>query len=80
MNVSYSLILHVHEPILPSSCLLISHPYPEAVSRGVLLKALHKNFAISTEKHLCWSLFLIKLQALVPATLLKIDSNTGFFT
>ena len=80
MNVSYSLILDVHEPILPSSCLLICHPYAEAVSRGVLLKTVHKNFTISTEKHLCWSLFLIKLQALVPATLLKIDSNTGFFT
>ena len=32
-------------------------------------------------KHLCWSLFLIKLQALGlrPATLLKRDSNTGVF-
>ena len=30
-----------------------------------------------TGKHLCWSLFLIKLQAFRPATLLKRDSNTA---
>ena len=34
-----------------------------------------KNFAIFTGKHLCWGLFLIKLQALRPTTLLKKDSN-----
>ena len=38
-----------------------------------------KNFAIFTEKHLCWSLFLIKLQALRPATLLKRNSDKGVF-
>ena len=32
------------------------------------------NFAIFTEKHLYWSLFLIKLEAFRPA---KRDSNTG---
>ena len=31
-----------------------------------------KNFAIFTGKHLCWGLFLIKLQAFRPR-----DSNTG---
>ena len=36
----------------------------EAATGGVVLtKAVRKNFAIFTEKHLCWSLFLIKLQA-----------------
>ena len=35
-----------------------------------------KNFPIFTGKHLCWSLFLIKLQAWRPATILKRDSNT----
>ena len=45
---------------------------PEAVTKvGVL-----KNFTKFTEKHLCWSLFLIKLQALSPLTVLKRDSNT----
>ena len=30
-----------------------------------------KNFTIFTERHLCWSLFLIKLQAWKPTTLSK---------
>ena len=41
-----------------------------------------KNVANFTGKHLCWSLFLIKLQTLKawrPATLLKRDSNTSAF-
>ena len=42
-------------------------------------KAILKYFAIFTEKHLCWSLFIIKLQAFRPATLLKSDSSTGVF-
>ena len=36
-----------------------------------------KNFANFTAKHLCWSIFFIKLQAWRAATLLKRDSNTG---
>ena len=36
-----------------------------------------KNFANFTVKHLCWSIFFIKLQAWMAATLLKRDSNTG---
>ena len=38
-----------------------------------------RNFPIFTGKHLCWSLFLIKLQALQTATLLKRDFNTSVF-
>ena len=38
-----------------------------------------KNFAIFTRKHLCWSLFLIKLQDWRLVLLLKRDSNTGVF-
>ena len=38
-----------------------------------------KNFANFKGKHLCWSLFLIKLQAWTPAALLKRDPNTGAF-
>ena len=34
-------------------------------------------FSSFTEKHLCWTFFLIKLQDFRPATLLKRDSNTG---
>ena len=40
-------------------------------------KAVLRNFAIFTGKHLCWSLFLIKLQAFRPDS--KRDSNTGVF-
>ena len=36
-----------------------------------------ENSANFTGKHLCWSLFVIKLQAIRPTTLLKRDSNTG---
>ena len=44
-------------------------------------KVISKNFAIFTEKHLCWSLFLIKLQALLEGliklhALLRRESNT----
>ena len=35
-----------------------------------------KNPAISTRKHLCWSLFLTKL---IKSSLLKRDFNTGIF-
>ena len=37
-----------------------------------------KNFGIFTGKHLCWSLFLIKLLAWSPATVLKRESTQVF--
>ena len=46
---------------------------PEAFYKKTALK----HFAIFTGKYLCWSLFLIKLQALKPPTLLKRDCNIG---
>ena len=42
-------------------------------------KGVLKNFANFTENHLCWSLFLIKLQAFSLTALLKRDSNTDIF-
>ena len=46
----------------------------------ILIKiSVLKNFAIFTEKHLCWSLFLRNLQVLKPASLLKEHSNTDVF-
>ena len=36
-----------------------------------------ENFAIITGKHLCWGLFLMRLQAIKFATILKGDSSTG---
>ena len=50
---------------------------PEAVLK--VEKAVLKNFAIFTGKHLRWSVLLIDLQASRPATLLKRDSNTCIF-
>ena len=38
-----------------------------------------KNLEKSIGKHLCWSLFLIKLPAFSPATSLKRDSSTAVF-
>ena len=42
-------------------------------------KAVLKNFAIFTGKHLCQSLFLNKVAGLRPVTLLKRVTNTGVF-
>ena len=45
----------------------------------VLLKIdVLKNFALFTGKHLCWSLFLIHLQAFRPATFLERGSSMCF--
>ena len=38
-----------------------------------------KNLVNFIGKHLCWSLLSIKLQQIMPATLLKLDFNTHFF-
>ena len=38
-----------------------------------------RNFTIFIGKHLCWSLLLIKLQSIKPATLRKWECNTGVF-
>ena len=38
-----------------------------------------KNFAIFTGRHLCWRLFLTKLQAWRPETLSESDSTTAIF-
>ena len=54
-------------------------PYRSSHRRCSVKKGALKNFAIFTEKHLCWNLFLIKLQDWRPTTLLKRDSNTGVY-
>ena len=47
--------------------------------RCSLKMAILKNSVLFTGKHLCWNLFLIKLQAFRPVTLLKRSSSSGFF-
>ena len=42
-------------------------------------KYVPKHFAIFTRKHLYWNLFIITLQAFLPATLLKKGFNAGVF-
>ena len=44
--------------------------------RCSIRKTFPKHFVIFTEKHACSDLFLIKLRAISPVTLLKRDSNT----
>ena len=51
----------------------------EAAPKVLCKKSVFKNLANFTEKQLCRSLFLIKLQAFRPATLLKRVSNTDVF-
>ena len=43
-------------------------------------KAALKIFAIFTGKHLCWSLFLIKLQSFRHCNFIKKDFNTEVFS
>ena len=47
-------------------------PFP-----GVLQNNFLKNFAIFTRKHLCWSLFLIKLQTSRSATFVSSEDIQG---
>ena len=47
--------------------------------RCSMKKAVLNNLAILIKKYLCWSLFLINLQAYNLATLSQRDSNTGVF-
>ena len=49
------------------------------ISEVYLEKDVLKNFANFKGKHLCWSLFLIKLRSSGPATLFKRDSNAIVF-
>ena len=55
--------------------LILQSSYPRCtVETGVL-----KHFTNFTGKHLCWSLFLVKLQGWGSSTLLKSNSNEAFF-
>ena len=48
-----------------------NNKFKNSRSRMIFKIGVINYFAIFTEKDLCWSLFLIKSQALRPATLLK---------
>ena len=57
----------------------IANPKTERVRLACFGTGALKNFPMFTVKYLCWSFFLIKLQAFRPAILLKRDSNIGAF-
>ena len=54
------------------------HIFRSSLWRCSVKIAVLRNFTIFLEKHLRWSLFLTKFQALMPATLLKRDSKQVF--
>ena len=51
----------------------------EAATRGVVSERYLQKFCNVHRKHLCWSLFLKKLQNLRPSTLCKRDPNKAVF-
>ena len=65
----------INKGYFKSECNLFQKQPPDVFYK----KAVLKSFAIFPVKHLCWSLFLIKLKIFRSATLLKKDSNTGDF-
>ena len=63
-----------------NSAILRSFRYFTEETTGMFYKKnVLKNFSNFTEKHLCWNLFLIKLQAGGLQFYWKRDSNTGVF-
>ena len=58
---------------------LLNNQFQKQPAEVFFKKAILKNFATFTGKHLCWRLFLINLQTWRPTSLLKRDSNTVVF-
>ena len=59
------------EQLLFRTAIFHNSYYRSSYQRCSIKKAVLQNFAIFTGKNLCWSLFLIKLQAFSATTLLK---------
>ena len=57
---------------LPKKLIVSRDSCPEVFYKVDILKS----FKTFTEKHLCWSFFLLKVRP-EPVTFLKRDSNTG---
>ena len=60
-------------------CFVLVKCMPPQPQEVFYKKAVLKHFTIFIGKHLCWSLFLLKLQVWKTAILLKRDSNIGVF-
>ena len=70
---------HIHTFCDVNKQVLFEGRFKEAATEVFYKKAVLKNLTMFTGKPLCWSLFLIKLQAKRPATLFKRDCNTEVF-
>ena len=55
----------------------VSYSFQKQLLEVFYEKVVLKSFVVLIGKHLCWSLFLIKLVTLRPATLLNRDFNTS---
>ena len=82
MNYSRSALFHMKtrgclKHFVQNCGFLIS--FRSSRSHIFLIISLLITFANFTGKHLCWSLFLTKMQALRPTILLERDSNTSVF-
>ena len=65
----------LHGEVLTS----FKHSFKKQPPKVFMRKAVLKNLKILIEKYLCWSLYLVDLQAYKPATLLQRDSNTNAY-
>ena len=65
------------EPLVPCKNELLKKNLKSSLLQMFFKIGCIKNFATFTGKHLCWSLFLIKLQVERSAKFFKIDSHTG---
>ena len=81
-SLNYFRILKTHRYNFSSKIfckyLLLMWEYRSSRRRCSVKEGVLKDSANFTEKHLCWSLFLIKLQAFRPVTLLKRKPNQVF--
>ena len=80
-NISLALLIKVSPIKKACSCRVFLDILLLKSSRSQMIFkiGLFKYWANFTAKDLCWSLFLIKLQAFRTATILKRDSNTVVF-
>ena len=57
-------------------CIIFNCPFQKQTPKVFYKKRFLKNFAIFTGKHLCWSLFLIKLHSFSPSSYSEKEFST----
>ena len=78
-NTYFPLFWDSSSPNSPSLFVIVFWGSRSSLSQMFFKIGVLKNFANFIGKHQCWNIFLIKLQAWRPSTLLKRDSNAGVF-